>query len=129
MGRVIHFEIHCGDVDRAERFYTGLFGWQVQPIGGPMDYRLVTTGPDSDAGINGALMQRQGDVDGEAVIAFVNTIQVDNLARVEQMLPDVGGEQVTERMEIPEVGHLAYFKDTEGNMFGVLQPFGEGNVD
>jgi predicted enzyme related to lactoylglutathione lyase len=25
-------------------------------------------------------------------------------------------------MEVPGVGHLAYFKDTEGNIFGALEP-------
>ena len=129
MGRVIHFEIHCADVDRAERFYTELFGWQVQSIGGPLDYRLLITGPDGDPGINGALLKRQGEIDGEAIIAYVNTIQVDDLTTIEQRVPQAGGERVMPRMEVPEVGQLAYFKDTEGNMFGVLQPYGEGNVD
>ena len=31
MGRVIHFEIQAADPDRAERFYTSVFGWTVQP--------------------------------------------------------------------------------------------------
>lgn len=47
MGRVIHFEIHCGDLDRAERFYTDVFGWRIDRWeGAPADYRLITTGPD-----------------------------------------------------------------------------------
>jgi uncharacterized protein len=129
MGRVIHFEIHCGDLDRAEAFYTGIFGWQIQRIGGPMDYRLCTTGPDGEPGINGALLQRQGEIDGEAVVAYVCTVQTDDLGQVEQRVPQSGGTQVMDRMEIPEVGQLAYFKDPEGNIFGVLQPYGEGNVD
>jgi uncharacterized protein len=129
MSRVVHFEIHCGDVDRGERFYTSIFGWQVQPIGGPLDYRLLTTGPDGEPGINGALVKRQGEIDGEAVTAYVNTIQVDDLSTVERRVPEAGGQLVMERMEVPEVGQLAYFKDTEGNIFGVLQPYGEGNVD
>jgi predicted enzyme related to lactoylglutathione lyase len=129
MTRVVHFEIHCGDVDRGERFYTTVFGWRIQGYGGPMDYRLATTGPDGEPGINGALLQRQGEIDGQAVTAYVCTIQVDDLEQVEKRVPEAGGEQVMERTEIPEVGQLAYFKDTEGNIFGVLQPYGEGNVD
>ncbi len=35
-----------------------------------------------------------------------------------------GGQQVAERVEVPEVGQLSYFKDTEGNIFGALQPAG-----
>ena len=32
-----------------------------------------------------------------------------------------GGKQVTDFEIIPKVGKFAYFEDTEGNMFGVLQ--------
>ena len=123
MGRVIHFEIHCGDLDRAERFYRDVFGWEIQRYeGAPVDYRLVTTGPDDEPGINGALVERRGEIDGEAVIAYVNTIAVDDLAATQEQIATSGGEQVLERMEVPGVGHLAYFKDTEGNIFGALQP-------
>jgi predicted enzyme related to lactoylglutathione lyase len=122
MGRVIHFEIFAEDNDRAERFYTGVFGWAAQPIGGPMDYRLLTTGPDDRPGINGAILHRRGEIDGQAVIGYVCTIQVDSIEETERAVPAAGGEQVLDRMEVPGVGQLSYFKDTEGNIFGALQP-------
>ncbi|MEA2269439.1 MAG: uncharacterized protein QOD55_2657 [Solirubrobacteraceae bacterium] len=126
MGRVIHFEIHAEDADRAERFYTGVFGWEVQRIGGPVDYRLLITGPDDEPGINGAILQRQGPppLAAEPVSAYVCTIQVGSLDDTERAVPAEGGQQVVDRMEVPGVGHLAYFKDTEGNVFGVLEPVG-----
>lgn len=123
MGRVVHFEIHCADLDRAERFYTDVFGWRILHWeGAPIDYRLITTGPDDVPGINGALTERRGAVDGQAVIAYVNTIQVEDLAETERRIDEAGGERVVDRAEIPNVGTIAYFKDTEGNTFGALQP-------
>jgi len=124
MGRVIHFEIHAADTERAQRFYTGVFGWSAQLFGGPMDYRLLTTGPDDDIGINGAILRRQGaGPEGTApVTAFVCTVQVDSIEDIERAVPAAGGEQVLGAMDVPEVGRLAYFKDTEGNIFGALQP-------
>ena len=124
MGRVIHFEIHADDTDRAERFYAEVFGWGVQRYGGPVDYRLLTTGPGDEVGINGAILKRQGPVPAgpQPVSAYVCTIQVDSIEETERAVPAAGGEQVVERMEVPEVGLLAYFKDTEGNLFGALQP-------
>jgi uncharacterized protein len=124
MGRVIHFEIHADDPDRAQRFYTGVFGWQAQSYGGPMDYRLLTTGTDDQIGINGAILKRQGPPPetGAAVNAFTCTISVESIEDTERAVPAAGGEQILERMEVPEVGRLAYFKDTEGNIFGALQP-------
>jgi predicted enzyme related to lactoylglutathione lyase len=124
MARVIHFEIHAQDTDRAERFYTGVFGWSAQRYGGPVDYRLLSTGPDGSPGINGAILMRQGPAPdtGAPVNAFVCTIQVDSIEDIERAVPAAGGEQVVERMDVPEVGQLSYFKDTEGNIFGALQP-------
>jgi predicted enzyme related to lactoylglutathione lyase len=121
MGRVIHFEIHADDVDRAERFYTGVFGWESQKFGGPIDYRLLNTGPNSDTGIDGALVKRRGEIDGEGVIAYVCTIQVDDIEATEKQIKEAGGEQVVDRQQIPDVGELSYFKDTEGNIFGAMQ--------
>jgi predicted enzyme related to lactoylglutathione lyase len=128
MGRVIHFEIQADDTDRAERFYTSVFGWAVQHYGGPVDYRLLTTGPDDQPGINGAILRRPvpgGSEDAQPVNAYVCTIGVDSIEDTERAVVDAGGRQVVERMEVPGVGHLSYFKDTEGNVFGALQPTGE----
>jgi predicted enzyme related to lactoylglutathione lyase len=123
MGRVVHFEIHCGDPDRAERFYRDVFGWDIQRYeGAPIDYRLITTGPDDQPGINGALVQRRGEIDGSAVIAYVNTISVEDIDEAERRLAAAGGEVALPRAEVPGVGQLAYYKDTEGNIFGILQP-------
>jgi predicted enzyme related to lactoylglutathione lyase len=117
MGRVVHFEIHCGDLDRAERFYRDVFGWEIQRYeGAPVDYRLVTTGPDGEIGINGALVERRGEIDGQAVIAY------EDLSATQERVAAAGGEVALDRHEVPGVGHLAYFKDTEGNLFGALQP-------
>jgi predicted enzyme related to lactoylglutathione lyase len=106
------------------KFYEGVFGWKVDEVGGPVDYWLVTSGPDDRPGINGAIMRRMGSEPSsdQAVSAFVNTIEVDSLEETERRVPDAGGEQVLPPQEIPDVGKLAYFKDTEGNIFGALEP-------
>jgi hypothetical protein len=121
MGRVVHFEIHASDLDRAERFYRDVFGWEVQKFDGPIDYRLLNTGSKNETGIDGALVERRGEVGGNSVNAYVCTVHVDDIRAVEQKVKDSGGEQVVERQEIAEVGQLSYFKDTEGNIFGAMQ--------
>src|SRR4051794_41763930 len=89
MGRVIHFEIHAADTDRAQRFYTEVFGWGVQNFGGPMDYRLLITGPDGEAGINGAILKRQGDAPAAGAAGGADgwTIQGDSVAGTERAGP------------------------------------------
>jgi predicted enzyme related to lactoylglutathione lyase len=121
----VHFEIHAGDPDRAERFYKRVFGWEITRWeGAPVDYRLITTGPEGEPGINGAIVARHGAIDGKAVTAFVCTVNVDDLAAVEAAVPEAGGEQVVDRQELENVGSFAYFKDTEGNIFGAMQSAG-----
>ena len=39
-----------------------------------------------------------------------------------QAATDAGGTLALPKMEIPGVGWLAYCKDTEGNIFGMIEP-------
>jgi predicted enzyme related to lactoylglutathione lyase len=109
-------------MDRAERFYSQVFGWEIQRWDGPVDYRLVTTGPDDQLGINGAITERGGEIGGTAVTGFVCTVEVESLDAILEGVPAAGGQLALDRMTIPGVGDVAYFKDTEGNTFGALQP-------
>ena len=125
MPRTVHFEIHAEDPGRAEAFYRAVFGWDIERYeGSPVDYRLITTGPDDVPGINGAIVQRQGpSPDSQAAVsAYVCTIAIASIEETERAVADAGGEQVMDRMEVPGVGLLSYFKDTEGNLFGALEP-------
>src|SRR5262249_60785108 len=60
MPRVMHFEIHADNPERAVGFYTKVFGWSFKNWGGPMEYWLVTTGPDGQPGINGGARRPPG---------------------------------------------------------------------
>jgi predicted enzyme related to lactoylglutathione lyase len=121
MPRVVHFEIHADDPQRAVTFYQDIFGWQINKWEGPEDYWLVTTGPDNEPGINGAILRRRGPVNGDAVIAYVCTIDVPSVDDVTAKITALGGTIALPKMAVPQVGWLAYGKDTEGNIFGVLQ--------
>jgi predicted enzyme related to lactoylglutathione lyase len=125
VGRVVHFEIHASDMDRAERFYTEVFGWTAQRTGGGgRDYRLLVTGPDGTPGINGALIERWGGDPGpdDPVTGFACTIAVEDLDETGRQIAERGGRQVVDVREVPGVGRLAYFRDPEGNLLGAIQP-------
>jgi uncharacterized protein len=121
MPRVVHFEVHAEDPERAVRFYSTLFGWSFQNWGGPMDYWLITTGPDDQPGINGGMMRRMGAIDGQAVIAYVCTIDVASVDETLEKALGLGGQVALPKMPVPGVGWLAYAKDSEGNIFGMMQ--------
>ena len=129
MKRVVHFEIHARDLDRAQKFYGGLFGWRITDMGPQMgNYRLVSTGEDQPGakwpGIDGGMVPRRGaqPESGAPVNAFVCTITVPDLAGTMEAALAAGGSVALDKMTVPGVGLLAYLKDPEGNIFGVLQP-------
>jgi uncharacterized protein len=122
MPRVVHFEIHAGNPERAINFYQKLFDWTFQKWEGPMPYWLITTGKDPEPGINGGLLQRQGEIDGQAVIAYVCTVGVSSVDDYIENATKLGATIVVPKMAVPGVGWLVYCKDTEGNIFGMIQP-------
>ena len=121
MPRVVHFEIHADDPQRAVNFYQNVFGWQINKWEGPEDYWLVTTGANNEPGINGAILQRRGPINGDAVIAYVCTIDVPDIDEAIAKATSQGGTVALPKMPVPGVGWLAYYKDSEGNIFGMLQ--------
>jgi uncharacterized protein len=116
MPRVIHFEITADNPERAVDFYKSVFDWDISTWGGPMPYWLIKTGEDNEPGINGAIMGRH-----ELNAPVVNTIDVPRFEEFAAKILAAGGEQCTPKHPIPGVGYFAYFKDTEGNLFGIME--------
>lgn len=123
MSRVIHFEIHADQPDRAVKFYTDCFDWTFTKWAGEWDYWLIKTGPATEEGIDGGLLKRRGTgpLDGQPVNAFCCTIDVINLDESLTKVLAAGGTLALPKMPIPGSGWLAYAKDTEGNIFGMMQ--------
>lgn len=120
MARVIHFEIHAENPERAARFYESAFGWRVRHIP-ELDYWMVATG--EGPGIDGGLLRRRGPApaEGQPVNAFVCTLGVDDIDAAVGAGERAGGTVAMPRTPIPGIGHVAYLKDTEGNIFGLHQ--------
>jgi predicted enzyme related to lactoylglutathione lyase len=123
MPRPIHFEIQADDPARAIKFYETVLGWTFTKWDGPMPYWLVSTGAANTPGINGGLHARMGakPVPDQAVIAFVCTVDVDSVEAYAEKATKAGGSICVPKMAIQGVGWLAYAKDTEGNIFGMMQ--------
>ncbi|MHA1926826.1 MAG: VOC family protein [Candidatus Thorarchaeota archaeon] len=115
MPKVVHFEIVADDAKRISKFYEKVFDWKVQKWEGPMDYWFLMTGDEKEPGIDGAFGMRQSPDD-----VTVNTIDVDDVDKYVKLVEENGGEIVRPKQVIPGVGYLAYFKDTEGNLWGMM---------
>ena len=125
MPRVIHFEIHANEPERAIRFYSSVFGWEFLKFPNAItDYWVVKTGEADQPGIDGGLLKRDIDFEGVGTTAFVCTIAVADLDKYLMKVNTSGGQLAREKMAIAGIGWLAYCKDTEGNLFGMMQADG-----
>lgn len=120
MGRVVHFEIYADDAQRAITFYEELFGWTFQKFE-HSDYWLVTTGPSDQPGIDGGLGLRDNGSPTGGHNAFVCVVDVDDIDATIAKANDLKAPEVYPKTVIPGVGWSAYFKDPEGNTFGVYK--------
>jgi predicted enzyme related to lactoylglutathione lyase len=118
MSRVVHFEIPVQDMARARKFYTSVFGWKLENWGGPVEYWLATTGEEGTPGINGGLYSPEA---GDPRTGVTNTLDVADVDEAVAKIIANGGAVVVPKMPVPGVGWLVYFKDSEGNVSGIMQ--------
>ena len=116
MPRPIHFEIAADEPARAVAFYEKVFGWKSQRWDGPFEYFLVSTGGESEPGIDGGITARRDPAE-----RTTNTIGVESVDAYTKKIETSGGKIVMPKSAIPGVGWLAMAIDTEGNPFGIMQ--------
>ncbi len=123
MSKIVHFEIHAENPERAVEFYTKVFDWKITKWDGPMEYWMIIAGDEKETGINGGLLRRNGSLpeSNGAVNGYVCTIYVDSVDSTLEKIKNAGGSVALPKTEIQGMGWLAYFKDTEGNIFGVME--------
>ena len=116
MPRIVHFDISVSEPEKAIEYYSNVFGWEIAKWGGPMDYWLVTTGPEGEPGINGGLSKAQ---EGEP--GMVLTVEVESVDDFLKTITDNGGSIIEEKAPIPGVGWSAMTADPLGNLMGIFE--------
>ena len=127
MNRVVHFEIHVDDIERAKAFYTEAFGWgwhDWSGVTGTPYWGIMTAPMDSkEPGINGGLLKRPCPTPKpeQGSNAFICTVQVDNFDETADKIVKVGGVIALPKFALGGMAWQGYFLDTEGNTFGIHQ--------
>jgi predicted enzyme related to lactoylglutathione lyase len=131
MPRPVHFEIHASDPDTVRAFYESVFGWRFERWG-DAPYWIVITGdgdpmagkPHSQPGIDGGLLQREGDppAQQQPVGSFVVTVDVPDCDGYVSRVEAAGGSVALPAQDMAGVGRVAYVKDPDGNLLGLFQP-------
>jgi predicted enzyme related to lactoylglutathione lyase len=118
MPKIVHCELPFDDAQRANKFYSDVFGWNSSKWEGPEEYYLQETGGDDEPyGIGGALIARQSALNDGGTLVVIG---VEDLDAYTQKVAAAGCEIVTPRTAVPSVGWFVNFRDTEGNAVGMF---------
>ncbi|MDX1621882.1 MAG: VOC family protein [Nitriliruptorales bacterium] len=115
MSKVVHYEIPVDDPERAQGFYSEVFGWEFENWGGE-GYWLTPGGGEGEPGVGGALISRS-DLHRAPVVI----IGVDSVETALREAESAGAEIVHPKTPIPGVGYSGYLRDLEGNVVGVFE--------
>ena len=118
MPRVVHFEISAKNPEKLIKFYEKVFGWKVVKCEDPVEYWLITTGEESEPGIDGGL-ERRTEQHQESLV--INTINVSSVDEFSKKVAENGGTIVVAKRAVSGLGWLACFRDPEGTMFELLE--------
>jgi hypothetical protein len=118
---IAHFEIFADDVERARKFYEQVFAWRFEAAG-PPDFYLIFTGTAVEHGISrGLIAKRQAPAAPGAINGFRCTISVSSITDAVAAIKTAGGKLRSAIIDIPDVGRVAEFADTEGNIVCAMQ--------
>jgi uncharacterized protein len=115
---IVHVEIAAQDPQVVSRFYSELFGWQLQPIPGMGYIRFQSASGQTGGFIEpGGLLKHQL---GELLV-YVGSDDIDgDLKKAEQL----GGKILVQKTQIPNTGWFGIFQDPAGNRIGLFQRTG-----
>lgn len=120
MPNVTYFEIGADDVEEAAAFYSQVFDWNIEKAEDGSDYWYISCS-DDDPGIEGGICARHDEWN-----ATVNTIEVESIDSCANRIAEAGGKVLAPKISIPGVGDLQYCHDLEGNAFGIIEYYKDG---
>lgn len=111
-GEIVHIEFESEDADRAQRFWSGVFGWTFGDSGMPgMDYRMAQASPGM-----GTAIYPTDDRSGHPKYYY----GTDDIETTSARVRELGGK-AAEKMPVPGHGWFAACSDSEGNEFHLWQ--------
>ncbi len=115
---VMHFEVAGQDGEKLQKYYSELFGWEID-ASNPMKYGVVSRegnlGPEGE-GIGGGISQAPEGYPGHTTF-YVGVPDVEAaLAKAESL----GGTRVMGPETVMESIEIGLFNDPEGHLIGVV---------
>jgi uncharacterized protein len=113
----MHVELQTKDVDKAKKFYQGIFDWRFEdmPMGNGMSYTGIHVGE----GTGGGMWTNPAAPNGPAHwLAYVN---VDNIDATIDKVRGLGGTVVQPKTEVADMGWYSVITDPSGAVLGLWQ--------
>jgi predicted enzyme related to lactoylglutathione lyase len=108
-------ELHTSDIDAAESFYGGLFGWTFEAMetgsGGPA-YHVISNGERS----NGGIMEAHGGMPPNWLPYFA----VDHLDEAIEKAKSADGDAINDPIPMPQ-GRIVALRDPQGAPFALWE--------
>lgn len=112
---LVWFEIPADNLERAKKFYHGLFGWNISPFPQMQDYLHIDTGGE-DASPDGGMMPRK-----HPEHTITNYILVESVDRSAAKVQELGGSICMPKTAVAEMGYFVICRDTENNTFALWE--------
>jgi predicted enzyme related to lactoylglutathione lyase len=117
---VVHFEVIGKDGDALRRYYSELFGWEIN-ADNPMKYGIVerdgNVSPEG-IGIGGGIAAGPEGYEGH--VTFY--VAVPDIEAALTKAESLGGTRIFGPETIMDTIELGQFKDPEGHVIGVVKP-------
>lgn len=118
--KLSHFAIHIDDMERAKNFYDQVFDWGFNAYG-PDDFVQIKSNKSEEGELIGALQSRKYSAVPDKIIGMECSIAVEDIDDIVDKVVNNGGQVLLAKTQIPTVGLVAKFLDTEGNLFCAIQ--------
>lgn len=109
---IAHVEIPSTDLERTKEFLNKLFQWDLKPFGN--NYLLYNTTNGTTIGVRMVPTIAKGNCPSFHIL-------VDNIERVLDLVPGLGGKIFKEKAVIPVYGWYALINDPDGNIIGLYE--------
>ncbi|HEX9743812.1 MAG TPA: VOC family protein [bacterium] len=106
-----HFEVGITDLEKAKKWYAGLFDWEIEDVGG-IEYSILKSERPPFCG----LFKVPGNIPPYAMFY----VQTDDIERRLGDAVELGGKVIVEKTKISDhYGYFAIFSDPDGNNIGL----------
>ena len=121
VGRFVWHDHMSDDPAAASRFYSKVFGWEIEVWKpGEMDYPMIKAGDTTHGGF--------GPARGGAPAHWLGHLAVEGADEAGARAEAAGGRILAPALDIPEVGRMVVVADPAGATVSLFQPAGEMSV-